>query len=278
MSRPNQRWRLFPSSFSPSHQSLLSHDVHWAIMGKGSNYSSSSSSSNHCNNRLARSNCGASSSSSSSSRMKKRDPGTDLMLALGFSAPRYGNFSGYVTCNFIASLERNVLLIEFHRNTCKFPAVIPFGFRFFKRSLSFFFFFFCLKWENGGNKRTRKIRGSHRRSFNLEPWGWCCSDPIFFLVIVCGRGQLQQLDWADSSQSELLNGCDTSSMMEVEESDNSATFYVKVYMDGIPIGRKLDLLAHDGYLALINTLNCMFDTAIICKLFCFCWVRFSAQT
>lgn len=151
MSRPNQRWRLFPSSFSPSHQSLLSHDVHWAIMGKGSNYSSSSSS-NHCNNRLARSNCGASSSSSSSSRMKKRDPGTDLRLALGFSAPRHGNFSGYVTCNFIASLERNVLLIEFHRNTCKFPAVIPFGFRFFKRSLSFFFFFFVL------SEKTEEIK------------------------------------------------------------------------------------------------------------------------
>ncbi|KDP28349.1 hypothetical protein JCGZ_14120 [Jatropha curcas] len=44
---------------------------------------------------------------------------------------------------------------------------------------------------------------------------------------------------------------------------NSATFFVKVYMEGIPIGRKLDLLAHDGYHDLIRTLDHMFNTTII---------------
>ncbi|KAK4766540.1 hypothetical protein SAY87_008182 [Trapa incisa] len=84
------------------------------------------------------------------------------------------------------------------------------------------------------------------------------------------RGQLRrQVDWAESSQPDQpLNGWDTSSsssssMMEVESNNGSITFYVKVYMDGIPIGRKLDLLANDGYHALINTLNYMFGTAII---------------
>ncbi|XP_008800317.1 auxin-responsive protein IAA4 isoform X4 [Phoenix dactylifera] len=44
----------------------------------------------------------------------------------------------------------------------------------------------------------------------------------------------------------------------------SATFFVKVYMEGIPIGRKLDLLALDGYDGLITTLRRMFRTSIMC--------------
>ncbi|XP_050238754.1 auxin-responsive protein IAA30-like [Mercurialis annua] len=48
-----------------------------------------------------------------------------------------------------------------------------------------------------------------------------------------------------------------------DECMNNATFYVKVYMEGIPIGRKLDLLAHYGYHDLISTLDHMFNTNII---------------
>ncbi|XP_021676007.1 auxin-responsive protein IAA4 isoform X1 [Hevea brasiliensis] len=52
--------------------------------------------------------------------------------------------------------------------------------------------------------------------------------------------------------------------LAAEENEcNSATFFVKVYMEGIPIGRKLDLLAHDGYHNLIRTLDHMFNTTII---------------
>ncbi|MQL97107.1 hypothetical protein Taro_029792 [Colocasia esculenta] len=44
-----------------------------------------------------------------------------------------------------------------------------------------------------------------------------------------------------------------------------ATFFVKVYMEGIPIGRKVDLFAHQGYDELIRTLRRMFRTTnIIC--------------
>ncbi|KAJ4727932.1 Auxin-responsive protein [Melia azedarach] len=50
---------------------------------------------------------------------------------------------------------------------------------------------------------------------------------------------------------------------EEENEGNSATFFVKVYMEGIPIGRKLDLLAHDGYHDLIRTLDYMFNTTIV---------------
>ncbi|XP_031284589.1 auxin-responsive protein IAA30-like [Pistacia vera] len=53
--------------------------------------------------------------------------------------------------------------------------------------------------------------------------------------------------------------------LEVEDQNesNSVTFFVKVYMEGIPIGRKLDLLAHDGYHDLIRTLDHMFNTTIL---------------
>ncbi|KAB5569393.1 hypothetical protein DKX38_003186 [Salix brachista] len=43
----------------------------------------------------------------------------------------------------------------------------------------------------------------------------------------------------------------------------SSTLFVKVYMEGIQIGRKLNLLAHDGYHDLIQTLDHMFNTNIL---------------
>ncbi|KAF8401207.1 hypothetical protein HHK36_012136 [Tetracentron sinense] len=46
--------------------------------------------------------------------------------------------------------------------------------------------------------------------------------------------------------------------------DHLPTFFVKVYMEGIPIGRKLDLFAQDGYDALVRTLGHMFRTTILC--------------
>lgn len=46
-------------------------------------------------------------------------------------------------------------------------------------------------------------------------------------------------------------------------SDYNSAFFVKVYMEGIPIGRKLNLLAHNGYHELVNTLEQMFDTTIL---------------
>ncbi|GLT27418.1 hypothetical protein SLA2020_024150 [Shorea laevis] len=50
---------------------------------------------------------------------------------------------------------------------------------------------------------------------------------------------------------------------EEENECNSATFFVKVYMEGIPIGRKLNILAHDGYHDMIRTLDHMFNTNIL---------------
>ncbi|KAL6188354.1 hypothetical protein ACLB2K_039747 [Fragaria x ananassa] len=44
----------------------------------------------------------------------------------------------------------------------------------------------------------------------------------------------------------------------------NSSLFVKVYMEGIPIGRKLNLFAHDGYDALITSLSLMFKTTILC--------------
>ncbi|AES82296.2 putative transcription factor interactor and regulator AUX-IAA family [Medicago truncatula] len=41
------------------------------------------------------------------------------------------------------------------------------------------------------------------------------------------------------------------------------SLYVKVYMEGIPIGRKLNILAHQSYHELVKTLEHMFDTTIL---------------
>lgn len=49
--------------------------------------------------------------------------------------------------------------------------------------------------------------------------------------------------------------------------NGNETLYVKVYMEGHPIGRKLDVLAHHGYHDLITTLDHMFNTNILCELF-----------
>lgn len=53
---------------------------------------------------------------------------------------------------------------------------------------------------------------------------------------------------------------------EENESNENVTLYVKVYMEGHPIGRKIDVLAHDGYEDFIATLHHMFNTNILCKL------------
>lgn len=42
-----------------------------------------------------------------------------------------------------------------------------------------------------------------------------------------------------------------------------ASLFVKVYMEGVPIGRKLDLLSHDGYGDLSERLAHMFKTPIL---------------
>ncbi|KAL5539856.1 hypothetical protein UlMin_045477 [Ulmus minor] len=61
-------------------------------------------------------------------------------------------------------------------------------------------------------------------------------------------------------------GCSSSEDWEMEtqeEEGNNNSLYVKVYMEGHPIGRKLDVLAHNCYEELITTLDQMFNTNIL---------------
>jgi hypothetical protein len=43
------------------------------------------------------------------------------------------------------------------------------------------------------------------------------------------------------------------------------SLFIKIYMEGIPIGRKLNLFAEDGYEGLIRTIGHMFPTTFISK-------------
>ncbi|XP_010512596.1 PREDICTED: auxin-responsive protein IAA30 [Camelina sativa] len=57
-------------------------------------------------------------------------------------------------------------------------------------------------------------------------------------------------------------------MMIMEEEDQNecnsvGSFYVKVNMEGVPIGRKIDLLSLNGYHDLITTLDYMFNASIL---------------
>ncbi|CAH2057689.1 unnamed protein product [Thlaspi arvense] len=50
---------------------------------------------------------------------------------------------------------------------------------------------------------------------------------------------------------------------EVNECNSVGSFYVKVNMEGVPIGRKIDLMSLSGYHDLIRTLDFMFDASIL---------------
>ncbi|KAK4759344.1 hypothetical protein SAY87_022475 [Trapa incisa] len=54
------------------------------------------------------------------------------------------------------------------------------------------------------------------------------------------------------------------SSAEERQQGSTSGLYVKVYMEGFPIGRKLDLLSHDGYDVLAGTLAHMFKATILC--------------
>ncbi|XP_020584627.1 auxin-responsive protein IAA4-like [Phalaenopsis equestris] len=67
-----------------------------------------------------------------------------------------------------------------------------------------------------------------------------------------------------SSSSSFCNRKVLSTDLRIEmQNQNTENLFVKVYMEGIPIGRKLDLLTQDGYQSLIRTLQEMFRTTII---------------
>ncbi|KAK9179063.1 hypothetical protein WN943_028259 [Citrus x changshan-huyou] len=86
------------------------------------------------------------------------------------------------------------------------------------------------------------------------------------------RGQRQRFDWLPikpllrSTLNKLTEKADENDGRH-HHSQQYGSLFVKVYMEGIPIGRKLDLFAHHGYNALVTTLSHIFTiktTNILC--------------
>ncbi|KFK37458.1 hypothetical protein AALP_AA4G259800 [Arabis alpina] len=50
---------------------------------------------------------------------------------------------------------------------------------------------------------------------------------------------------------------------EENECNSVGSFYVKVNMEGVPIGRKIDLMSLNGYNHLVTTLDFMFNASIL---------------
>ncbi|PON88792.1 AUX/IAA protein [Trema orientale] len=80
----------------------------------------------------------------------------------------------------------------------------------------------------------------------------------------------QSSDWPSSSMNdqplsvmEAIEGEGSDEYCVHGDGNGNETLYVKVYMEGHPIGRKLDVLAHRGYHDLITTLDHMFNTNIL---------------
>ncbi|PKU83509.1 auxin-responsive protein IAA4-like [Dendrobium catenatum] len=66
-----------------------------------------------------------------------------------------------------------------------------------------------------------------------------------------------------STDLQLGLSLSTSSFQANSPTERTESLFVKVYMEGIPIGRKLNLLTQDGYQSLIRTLQQMFRTTIV---------------
>ena len=58
---------------------------------------------------------------------------------------------------------------------------------------------------------------------------------------------------------------DTLKSLRLRQRGYNTALFVKVYMEGVPIGRKLDLSTFSGYESLLENLSGMFDTSVICK-------------
>ncbi|KAL1189259.1 Auxin-responsive protein IAA20 [Cardamine amara subsp. amara] len=80
------------------------------------------------------------------------------------------------------------------------------------------------------------------------------------------------LSFGTSSGTQYFNGgygysVAAPAVAEEEEEENECnsvgSFYVKVNMEGVPIGRKIDLMSLNGYHDLIRTLDFMFNASIL---------------
>lgn len=69
----------------------------------------------------------------------------------------------------------------------------------------------------------------------------------------------KSMDNGTEAKKSTDNGIDTSNLSATGKGHLKSTWFVKVNMDGLPIGRKVDLRAHNSYESLALTLEEMFD-------------------
>jgi len=105
-----------------------------------------------------------------------------------------------------------------------------------------------------------------------------------------GSSSGQYYNGGENHEYEVVAAADHEMIMEEEQEEDQnecnslGSFYVKVNMEGVPIGRKIDLYSLSGYHDLITTLDYMFNASILCKnlslhvdhnpLYSFCLERF----
>ncbi|XP_056853782.1 uncharacterized protein LOC130503146 [Raphanus sativus] len=81
-------------------------------------------------------------------------------------------------------------------------------------------------------------------------------------VAVCKQGELRAEQRHSNPAADY-----TVAVAEEEEEENECnsvgSFYVKMNMEGVPIGRKIDLMSLNGYHELIRTLDFMFNASIL---------------
>ncbi|CAN6905824.1 unnamed protein product [Brassica oleracea] len=84
-----------------------------------------------------------------------------------------------------------------------------------------------------------------------------------------GSSSGQYYNGGENHEYEVVAAADHEMIMEEEqeeyqnECNSLGSFYVKVNMEGVPIGRKIDLYSLSGYHDLITTLDYMFNASIL---------------
>ncbi|XP_040373641.1 auxin-responsive protein IAA31 isoform X1 [Rosa chinensis] len=92
-------------------------------------------------------------------------------------------------------------------------------------------------------------------SRNTRTWPSVCTD------LTLGRSISSSLLNTSKPREEALRSTLPGKAENYHHQNSSLS--VKVYMEGIPIGRKVNLFAHDGYDALITSLSLMFKITIL---------------
>ena len=101
----------------------------------------------------------------------------------------------------------------------------------------------------------------HHNSVSMFCFSLFFSSHLKFLVFIYFFCRETSQDWPPIKPRLR----DTLKSLRLRQRGYNTALFVKVYMEGVPIGRKLDLSTFSGYKSLLENLSHMFDTSVICK-------------